>query len=92
LQKHPSGYGYSQFNEHINRWQNKVKSSSGKLTHKAGDKVYIDYTGKKLYVTDKQTGEITEVEVFVAILPASQYTYVEAKPKPKERRFYQVSK
>jgi transposase len=27
---------------------------------------------------NKQTGEATEVEVFVAILPCSQYTYVEA--------------
>jgi len=86
LQKHPGGYGYSQFNEHINRWRNKVKGS-GKLTHKAGDKVYVDYTGKKLYVTDKQTGEITEVEVFVAILPASQYTYVEVSRSQKKEDF-----
>ncbi len=86
LQKHPGGYGYSQFNEHINRWQNKVKGS-GKLTHKAGDKIYIDYTGKKLHVTNRQTGEITKVEVFVAILPASQYTYVEATRSQKEEDF-----
>ncbi len=86
LQKHPGGYGYSQFNEHFNRWQNKVKGS-GKLIHKAGDKVYVDYTGKKLHITDRQTGEITEVEVFVAILPASQYTYVEASRSQKKEDF-----
>ncbi len=86
LQKHPGGYGYSQFNEHINRWRDKIKGS-GKLTHKAGDKVYVDYTGKKLHVTDKQTGEITEVEVFVAILPASQYTYVEVSRSQKKEDF-----
>ena len=37
-----------------------------------------DFAGKKLSITDKDTGEITEVEVFVAILGASQLTYVEA--------------
>jgi len=86
LQRHPGGYGYSQFNEHINRWQNKVKGS-GKLIHKAGDKIYVDYTGKKLHITDKQTGEIIELEVFVAILPASQYTYVEASRSQKKEDF-----
>jgi len=86
FQKHPGGYGYSQFNEHINRWRDKVKGS-GKLIHKAGDKVYVDYTGKKLQITDKQTGEIIEMEVFVAILPASQYTYVEASRSQKKEDF-----
>jgi hypothetical protein len=46
--------------------------------HKAGDKLYIDFAGVKLSIVDKQTGELTEVEVFVAILGASQLTYVEA--------------
>jgi transposase len=86
LQRHPDGYGKSQFNEHFARWRDKVKSS-GKLTHKAGDKVYVDYTGKKIQVTDKQTGEIREMEVFVAILPASQYTYAEATVSQKKEDF-----
>jgi transposase len=82
LQKHPEGYGYTQFNEHFNNWLNQVKSS-GKLHHKAGDKMYVDYTGKKLQVIDKQTGEVQDVEVFVAVLPASGYTYVEASRSQK---------
>ncbi|CAG5013123.1 hypothetical protein DYBT9275_05342 [Dyadobacter sp. CECT 9275] len=36
--------------------------------HKAGDKLYIDFAGVKLSIVDKETGELTEVEVFVAIL------------------------
>jgi hypothetical protein len=47
LVNHPDGYSYTQFNEHFNRWLKRIKSS-GKLDHKAGDKVYVDYTGKKL--------------------------------------------
>ena len=86
LNKHPDGYSYSQFNEHYARWRDKVKAS-GKLIHKVGDKLYVDYTGKKLQITNKQTGELTEVEVFVGILPASQYTYVEATGSQKKQDF-----
>lgn len=46
--------------------------------HKAGDKLYVDFAGVKLSLMDKETGEVTDVEVFVAILGASQLTYVEA--------------
>ncbi len=40
--------------------------------------MYIDYAGDKLSLIDRETGEILSVEVFVAILPCSQLTYVEA--------------
>jgi hypothetical protein len=49
--------------------------------------MYVDYSGKKLSIIDKQTGEITEVEVFISILPASQYTYVEASMSQKKDDF-----
>lgn len=77
LQKHPEGYGYTQFNEHLNNWLGQTKAS-GKFTHKAGDKLLVDYCGKKLQVVNKTTGEVRDIEVFVAILPCSGYTYVEA--------------
>jgi len=37
----------------------------------------MDFTGKKMHIVDPETGEIEEVESFVAILGASQLTYVE---------------
>lgn len=86
LQKHPDGYRYTQFNQHLNTWFVQIKAS-GKLEHKAGDKLYIDYTGKKLEIIDKQTGEVTQVEVFVGILPCSHYTYVEASLSQKREDF-----
>ena len=86
LEKHPQGYAYTQFNEHYNRWAGQVKAS-GKLDHKAGDKVYVDYTGKKLSYVNKETGELIEVEVFVGILPCSGYTLVEAGPSQKLEDF-----
>lgn len=70
-------YGYTQFLEHYRRKYAKIKGSM-KLEHEAGKELFIDYAGKKLHIVDKQTGELIPVEVFVAILPNSQYTYVEA--------------
>jgi transposase len=40
-------------------------------TQKAGEKLFIDYTGKKLHVIDKETGAIKPIKVFVATLGAS---------------------
>ena len=54
------------------------------LDHKAGDKLFIDFAGKKLSIVDKDSGEIIAVEVFVAILPCSQLTYVEAVTSQKK--------
>lgn len=76
-EKHADGYKRSQFSIHFNKWRLKVKGSC-KLDHKVGEKVFIDYTGKKLCYVDRNTGELIEVEVFVAILPSSQYTFVTA--------------
>ena len=79
IEKHPDGYGRSQFNEHLRRYL-KRKKVSGKLTHKAGEKIFVDYAGKKLHYIDKQTGEVIEVEAFVGIAPCSMLTYLEASP------------
>ena len=76
-QEHMDHYSYSQFCQLFSDWQEN-KDVSGKLFHIAGDKLLVDFTGKKLSIVDKSTGEITEVEVFVALLPCSSYTYVEA--------------
>ena len=75
-------YSYTQFMEHYKRKYAKIKGSM-KLEHEAGKEVYIDYAGKKLHIVDKETGELIPVEVFVALLPNSQYTYVEASVSQK---------
>lgn len=75
-------YSYTQFMEHYKRKYHKTRGSM-KLEHKAGNELMIDYAGKHLYLTDKETGEQIPVEVFVSILPCSQYTYVEASMSQK---------
>lgn len=70
-------YSYTQFMEHYRRRYAKTRGSM-KLEHDPGKEMYIDFAGKKLHIVDKTTGELIPVEVFVAILPNSQYTYVRA--------------
>lgn len=73
----PDGYQYTQFCAYFNLWQQKVNPTMHR-THKVGDKLFVDFAGKKLSYVNPDTGEVIEVEVFVAVLGASQLTYVEA--------------
>jgi transposase len=49
-----------------------------KQEHKAGEKVFIDYAGRTLEIVNPETGEVRDAQVFVGVLGASNYTYVEA--------------
>jgi transposase len=75
--QHPDGFKITAFYRHYNLWKKRAHPSMH-MDHKAGDKMFVDYTGEKLQVVDPQSGEVKSVEVFVAILGASQLTYVEA--------------
>jgi transposase len=84
--QHSDGYNYTQFCFYFNQW---VKASDVTMhfEHKAGDKMFVDYAGNKLKIADRATCEVVEVEVFVAILGASQLTYVEAVESQKKEDF-----
>ena len=84
--KHPDGYKISQFRYWYREWAKEV-SPVMHFTHKAGDKLFIDFTGKKLSIVDRHTGEIQDLEVFVCVLGSSQYTYVEACESQKKEDF-----
>ena len=77
LEQHPDGYRYTAFCERYSRWLGKQRLSM-RQTHLAGDKSFVDYSGKKPHIVDAATGEIIEVELFVATLGASSYTFAEA--------------
>jgi transposase len=73
---HPDGYGLTQFRIAIQRYR-MISNPSMRMEHKSGDKMFIDYTGDKLWIYPH--GEVPrQVEVFVAILGCSLLTYVEA--------------
>jgi transposase len=73
----PEGYGYSWFCKYYERWV-KALPVTLRQTHAPGEKLFIDYSGTKLGIVDAHTGEIREAELFVAVLGASNYTFIEA--------------
>jgi transposase len=75
---HPDGYGYTQFCEHYRVWAQHLQPTM-RQTHTAGEKLFVDYAGQTLPVVDPETGEIRQAQLFVAVLGASNYTYVEAQ-------------
>jgi transposase len=85
LELHPGGYARSRFNNMINIHGHLCRPVMH-LDHKAGDKMYVDFTGSKLQLTDEY-GKAIDVEVFVAILGCSQLTYVEAVASQKKEDF-----
>ena len=76
-QVHPEGYGYSRFCELFRDFEQRL-SPVMRQDHVAGDKGFVNYSGKKVLITDPKTGEVREAEIFVGVLGASSYTYAEA--------------
>jgi transposase len=77
LERHSDGYRYTQFCEHYRAWLSR-RGLTMRQEHIAGEKTFVDYAGKKPHVVDPHTGEVRDVELFVAVLGASNYTYAEA--------------
>ena len=77
LERHPDGYRYTRFCDLYRRWL-KRRDLSMRQVHRAGDKCFVDYAGQRPRLIDPTTGEVVEVELFVAGLGASNYTYAEA--------------
>jgi transposase len=70
-------YQYSRFCE-LYRAHVRKLSPVMRQVHRAGEKAFIDFSGRKPRIVDPTTGEATEVELFVMVLGASNYTYAEA--------------
>ena len=74
---HPDGHGYSRFCELYRSWEGRL-SPTMRQTHVAGERLFVDYAGTTLEVIDGTSGEVIAVQLFVATLGASNYTYGEA--------------
>jgi len=72
----PTGFQYSWFCEHYRRWLGKVDVVM-RQTHRAGEKLFVDYAGQTMPIIDKSTGEVVAAQIFVAVLGASNFTYAE---------------
>jgi len=77
LRNHPQGYGYSRYcdlyRDYASRLDPRMRQS-----HKAGEKLFVDYAGLTMDVVSRSTGEVRTAQIFVATLGASDYTYAEA--------------
>lgn len=85
-QRYPDGYSYSQFCWHYQQWERSQKVSMV-MEHEPGDKIFIDFAGKKLHYHDLQSGKDVEVEFFAAILGHSQLSFACALESQKSEDF-----
>lgn len=69
------GYRYSAFCDKYRAWAKRLKRSMRQV-HPGGERLFVDYAGHTVPVVDPTSGEIRRAQVFVAVLGASNYTYV----------------
>jgi transposase len=82
--KHPGNfYQYTQFCEYYRRWA-KTQAPSARFPHRGGEVMEVDYAGLTLPLVNPETGEVKQVPVFVATLPASDYIYAEVQPSQEK--------
>ena len=77
LENDPNGYRYTAFCNLYRQWRKK-RAATMRQQHRAGDKTFLDYSGKRPHLVDPVTGEHIPVELYVAVLGASSYTFAEA--------------
>lgn len=73
----PQGFGYSWFCQHYRAWAGRLDVVM-RQSHRAGEKLFVDYAGQTVEVIERATGEARTAQIFVAVLGASNYTYAEA--------------
>ena len=74
---HPDGFQYSWFCDTYQTWRQR-RDLVMRQTHRAGEKLFVDFCGQTVPITHSKTGEIRPAQIFVAVLGASNYTYAEA--------------
>ena len=74
---HHEGLQYSWFCDQHRGWASKLDVVM-RQEHCAGEQLFVDYAGQPVPVVDRESGEIRQAQVFVAVLGASSYTFAEA--------------
>ena len=83
-------YQYRQFCERYGVWCEENYETIH-LPAVIGQKMEVDFAGQTFELTDKLTGEVTDIVVFVAILPYSQMIYAEGMISTKEPQWIDVN-
>ena len=71
-----AGLEYSQFCDRYRGWAKRLPVTM-RQEHRAGERLFVDFSGDGLEIVDRPTGDIVVAKLFVAVLGASNYTYVE---------------
>jgi transposase len=79
LERNPNGLRHTAFCDVYRSWRAKAGLVMRQV-HRAGEKLFLDFSGNRPHYVDPKTGELRTVELFVAVLGASNYTYIEAVP------------
>lgn len=79
---HPDGYQYSQFCHRYRAWRGQLDFVM-RQEHRAGEKCFVDYAGMTMPVVDPKTGEVTDMQIFVAAMGASNFIFCEAQTSQK---------
>ncbi|RMH12862.1 MAG: IS21 family transposase, partial [Gammaproteobacteria bacterium] len=74
LAEHPDGLAYSSFCEGFRNFRKTMKKYM-RQDYRAGEKVFVDYSGKTMPIHNPRTGEIKQAQIFVGVLGASNYTF-----------------
>ena len=74
LRDSPHGYRYTAFCTKYRAWATTLQRSMRQV-YVAGEKLFVDYAGPTIPLINAATGEITQAQLFVAVLGASNYTY-----------------
>lgn len=80
LADNPKGYKYSQFCHLYKKWKKKLQVSM-RQTHRAGEKMFVDYCGNTVEIKNRSRETVSEAQIFVCVLGASNYVFAEAHIK-----------
>ncbi len=79
LERHPDGHRYTQFCEVYRAWL-KGQRLSMRQNHRAGEKLFVDYSGKRPHLIDPATGDTTAIDISVLQVKDNKETFVAAQP------------
>jgi transposase len=72
-----AGYQFSQYCGYYRRWRQSQQRSM-RHVHKAAETFFVDYSGATVPIVNPSNGEIRFAGIFVAVMGASNYTFVTA--------------
>lgn len=88
IAQHPGGYRYTQFCYHLSQYSLTPEPTTILAdTYLPGEKLFVDFAGDTLAYVDRETGEMVKVQVFVACLPCTDYSYAICVPSQRSEDF-----